>query len=765
MPPKSNHTNFPPNLPDRQWVKFSAKGFSQPVVGVVYRDGGSGQCGLPLGGIGTGYINIDPNGCMGEWTIYNNLVNPARTVKNIFAPNPIGIPRVVNTPFLGLSIEDQCWLLTLQEIEGVNSAHQIHYWGHYPVADLEYEIEAPLGVSLRAWSPFIPGDALNSNVPGAVFEIQIKNQTETGQRGKIIFNFPGPCEYETRGPTDFQHQYIEDAFTGLAVTAYRPGWPAIEQQLGGRAPFGYALGIAGQETICWGRDLGTNSDLWTQAMDSLPAIKSSEPGASVAVEFALEAHEVKRITFVLAWYAPYWPETRYINMYRLRWNSALEVAQFLVSEQESLLNRMLAWQQTVYSEQDLPGFLRDSLVNSLHTLTKGSFFVCNPGADIQNGLLTILEAAGDIDIKESMCVAWWGDFPITYFFPNLRLTTLRAFAAYQLDDGMVPFSVSSYQDHTLNAPHYYAQQVVNGMLYIQMVDRLCQRIQNDQLIREFYPTVKRAIIFTMSRSVFEDGLVGLDPEYPKGQTWDSWMWYGNATYIAGQWLCSLKVAERMADLVGDVEFGRNCKEWFELASQSLEETLCNEKTQSYLLYNDPVTNQCTDTVFSYQLDGEFSRMLLDLPEVFPEIRVSAVLETIKKLCVEPVKAGAANAMRPDGSVDPAGGKDSSGIWPSANFVLAANYAYHDKQGTAVEIARKTLNNLVLKHQLTWNFPQAFAKLDGTEAFARNYYWGMAVWSLPPALKGQDLARFCSPGSFVDWVISAGHQTGQINEPI
>jgi uncharacterized protein (DUF608 family) len=530
-------------------------------------------------------------------------------------------------------------------------------------------------------------------------------------------------------------------------------------------PFSYALGVVGPETIHWGGNTVTDRAVLKQAKDGLPAINPSEPGATIAVDFHLEAREIRRIPVILAWYAPYWPETRYINRYRLRWNSALEVAQFLAREHERLLTRILAWQQTIYAEQDLPGFLRDALVNSLHTLTKGSLFVCNPGADPHNGTLTILEAAGDIDIKDSMCVAWWGDFPITYFFPDLRLATLRVLSAYQLVDGMMPFSMSSYQDHTLSAPHYNAQQVVNGILYIQMVDRLSQRTQNDRLVHEFFPTVKRAIHFAMRKSTFQDGLISLIPDDPKGQPWDSWPWYGNAVYIAGHWLCSLKIAERMADLVGEPAFSRTCQDWFSRASQSVEETLWNEKTQSYLLYNVPNTNQSSDTVLSYQLDSDFSRRLLDLPAVFPEKRAAEVLNTIERLCVKPVEAGAANAMKPDGTVDYTGSKDSTGIWPSANFVLAAVYAYHGESGTGIEIARKALRHLSLKHQLTWNFPQGFINLDGLDAHGRDYYWGMAVWSLPPALKGQTLAEFCSPGGFVDRIILAGRQTRGFREPI
>jgi hypothetical protein len=49
------------------------------------------------------------------------------------------------------------------------AARDLHYWGHYPVADMEVDWDCPVRAGLRAWSPFVPGDIDASMVPGAVF--------------------------------------------------------------------------------------------------------------------------------------------------------------------------------------------------------------------------------------------------------------------------------------------------------------------------------------------------------------------------------------------------------------------------------------------------------------------------------------------------------------------------------------------------------------------------------------------------------------------
>jgi uncharacterized protein (DUF608 family) len=156
-------TLFPTNLPSSEWVQFQAEGFDAPVCGVIYRRQQPTTNGMPLGSIDTGCIDLETSGLWGYSTLFNTQV-----------------PRMgpLNLPFLGINVEGQTWVLCdptqiksykiLQNygtpmpfppdfpqcgeafsLEGVKTAKEIHYWGHYPVADLEYEIDAPVSVGMR----------------------------------------------------------------------------------------------------------------------------------------------------------------------------------------------------------------------------------------------------------------------------------------------------------------------------------------------------------------------------------------------------------------------------------------------------------------------------------------------------------------------------------------------------------------------------------------------------------------------------------------
>ncbi len=181
----NSHQLFPIDLPESEWVEFNAEGFSKPVTGVIYRDGAV-ERGVPLGGLGTGFIALGTDGTLDYYTtIFNAFMerhDVAAERTSDWGPGAAWTRSVIPSlclPFLGLAVAGKTYVHSLQEVDGVEKAKQIHYWGHYPVADVEYEINAPLRVGLRAWTPFYPGDAAGSNIPGAVFQVHRRNCATT----------------------------------------------------------------------------------------------------------------------------------------------------------------------------------------------------------------------------------------------------------------------------------------------------------------------------------------------------------------------------------------------------------------------------------------------------------------------------------------------------------------------------------------------------------------------------------------------------------
>src|SRR6185312_7627492 len=59
------------------WTAINAAGLPAGVPGCVY-DGARLESGVPLGGLGTGYLRLDGNGRIGVCSIFNDLVPPRK---------------------------------------------------------------------------------------------------------------------------------------------------------------------------------------------------------------------------------------------------------------------------------------------------------------------------------------------------------------------------------------------------------------------------------------------------------------------------------------------------------------------------------------------------------------------------------------------------------------------------------------------------------------------------------------------------------------
>ena len=146
-----SHWPFDSSVPRNVWTTITADGFAQSVPGCVY-DGPTLDGGVPFGGLGTGYFTLEGTGKVGYCSIYNDIVPPRKD----------------NSEWLTIRAGQHTLPL---------SSASIAYWGHYPVADIIAQFgELPLQVGVRAFSPFIPGDAASSNIPAALFEVALRNE-------------------------------------------------------------------------------------------------------------------------------------------------------------------------------------------------------------------------------------------------------------------------------------------------------------------------------------------------------------------------------------------------------------------------------------------------------------------------------------------------------------------------------------------------------------------------------------------------------------
>lgn len=810
---------FSPDLPTRQWVEFPALGFSGPVSGAIFTSDQSPCCGVPLGGISTGCLDIDPRGVFG----YSSLFNPGSNHsewKNWRYPrrNPD------LHPFLGLSVGGKTWVLAAPEmasgqsiewctepqmqrteaglkfatpiqitpphLEGVSFPRKISYWGHYPMADMEYETDAPVTVGLRAWAPLIPGDTAASNIPAAIFEMHLRNPGGQSQSGTLAFSFAGPDAQEARS-REFTRRAIHEDFNGIMVSS--------------TGDVQYLLGVIGAEAVRFGASLNGDPQAWTQIASQLPQPPFRQTGSepfysdgscSAAIDFTLAPSAEKVARFILTWYAPQVEGTHktwkgqdvvgdgflrirwigsewegdvhyFTHMYASRFGSAVEVARHMAASHAALLGRVIAWQETLYADRSLPAWLRDSLVNNLALIAEDSYWF-QPRSPLgtwafPSGTFALNESPRGCPHMSCTPCDWYGNLPIVFFYPDLALINLRMYKEYQLENGEIPFALGKIAElPDMATPEYYWQVSLNGMCYIDMVDRLWQRTGDAAVLEEFYASVKRCNTFTMNLRKGPGGPISM-PEIGGMEWFEFGEWAGMAAHMGGLRLAELRMVERMAEAMGDAEYAGECRAWYAEGSRAMEEEMW--AGSYYLNYYEKETGKRSDDVMGYQLDGEWAARYHGLPGVFRPERVLAALETIRQCNIALVpEIGAANFVRPDGSPLPATSKVAVygryAMFSPEMVVLAMTYLYAGKQEFGLDIARKHWENLCLKQGHAWDLPNMVHGDTGKRVFGTDYYQNMMLWAMPAAVAGQDLRASCAPGGLIDQVLQAGKPEGE-----
>ncbi len=140
--------------------------------------------GAPLGGIGTGFVEIRADGCFYEWQIFNagSWAQDARSTTAPPGPGPQYLRFVLRShtgpgeaPLIRRLYlrPDESDLYTLPFVQDVES---IDYQAWFPMTGLTYnDPTLPVRVSAQAFSPFMPGDARVSGTPGFHVAFALEN--------------------------------------------------------------------------------------------------------------------------------------------------------------------------------------------------------------------------------------------------------------------------------------------------------------------------------------------------------------------------------------------------------------------------------------------------------------------------------------------------------------------------------------------------------------------------------------------------------------
>jgi len=798
---------FSPGLKGGDWNTFQAHGYAQDASGICYRTKAAGyfSCyvdkpfpcsGMPLGGIDTGALYLEPSGVLGYTSIFNHLT-------------PIGGP--LNVPYMGLASGGRSWVFGTAQtknyagnnrpsmgVKVLGSMQESEYWGHYPIADIEYKSDAPVQVGVRCWSPFIPGDAKASNTPGAVFETHLRNTSSSVQKGSLLFNFPGFADHRSA-----------DTSIGWPDLPMKPVMPApqvsrrnvpaglsgtwVEDKSWGMS---YVLAAIGDNSARTGAGFGVDPRHWDVAEKKLPAPGQQDDGsASLAVDYNIAPGETKIIRIVLAWYAPEWegngnpgtggepittyaPEglavsttgKRFTHMYASRFRDAGEVASYLERNHEELLRRVIAWQSVIYNDTTLPGWLADSLINALYYFAPCSMWAqakdpigawCKP----EDGLFALEESPRACPHMSTLSNIGMQGPTLSFFFPDCALSLLRAIRSTQRENGDVAQLMGRWADPA-NPMSYDYQEVVSGFCYVSAA-YLHWKITGDQaFMKEFYPSVKKALEYSFSQrpDLGPSQIIAMPPH--REHAWNDIEWFedrsmaGYVTHPGGLRIAGAEMLKAWALAMDDTEHAQHLDVLIAAGKDAMQQHLWTG--DHYLIFNDLKTGKTLDAFFSPQLNGQYWARFCGLPDVFPKENVRRVLSTLREKVCNLSKVGMPPIYSmPDGSIwtaDKTGYLTGEYVYTNHQVIWnAMTFIYEGQKNFGLELLRKNLSLSYLTWGYMWDGPNCCSAGGDTGEvnYGWDYWFNWSIWNAPAALLNTDITALTQPGGLVHRVLEAG----------
>ena len=697
--------------------------------------------GVPLGGIGTGSVELRADGSFNQWQIFNNWGNKEKLV--IWEHHPS-----YNLPdnFFIIHCDDGqrkiSRVLQKNPLPGLDGIENIDYKGQFPFAGLTYtDAELPLDISLEAFSPFIPHDSKNSGQPGAFFKLKVGNNS--GGSAKVAFAF------SLHNP--FGKQCIPGSSDGLAWLEINAG----KKALGALPVSGMASGFLGRNgelTYSKADDpsavfsyLDENGRLEEDFTGAAPDKWSGDHGA-VCINTDARAGEQKEFIFVLSWFFPEHHENGtgvYVGHQYENWHaSAKDVLFYFQKNLSYLVEKTHRWHEAMYFGSS-PHWLKDLIANSAYLFSKTSWWV-------KDGRFSFYESfhcptIDPIHVRDA------ASSMVTMLFPELEKGVIRRFARHQIANGKIPELFYAFQgkELTLQGLSAEGEEVKGGASvtyaagrnlfdnetkYVLQLYRDFLWTGDRAFLEELYVSAKKAIEYEAARDSDGDGL----PDGVFSATSNDFMSLGYLpSYNTVIWLAGLKALEKMAVAMADTECVEYCASLFEKGRASAEEKLWNgEFYASCCDDNGEQLNVC----FADQIYGQFFGGLLKLGHLLDPERIRMSIDAIFRYNAQDTRFGLTNIVVPGrGRYITADSRAGQGIQPSVNFTFLILALYEGREpGEVLEVLKRIYDNYVngMPGSL-WSTPDYLNADTGKphRAFFGYYLRAAAIWNMLWAIEG------------------------------
>lgn len=676
--------------------------------------------GIPLGGLGSGKIEVFPNGCLGNFTFLNNQGFPLNDSDGV-----LGYHFCIYAKTPSVSVTK---VLQTSPISDYPFINKIEYQGNFPFARLRYvDNELPIRIELECSSIFIPHKSRSSSLPCALFLFEIENPLDYEIAVSLLVtgrNIVGEWEVgrsnriiERKGMKSIifsnakLHSYDETAGE-IAIsilgdeTSFIEGWNMQRKAFSFNNKEIYLLPLE-----CLSKEGRLPNSRFTEPLAS----ESRQLGGALCSSFILNPKQRVQIPVIFTWYFPHHNEG---HIYEKDFKDSFEVANELIAHLQDLHTQTKTWHKELVSS-NLDEWLTDALVNNLYPLISGTLWN-------RRDEFACFEAPIVCPLMGTMDVRFYGSMALALLFPDLEMKEILQFANAQRPDGYIPHDLGKGRvDCPSNGTTPFFWKDLNPK-FILLAYRDWLWFKDEGFLKAIYPSVKRALLWSISSDKNGDGLPDCEGQ---DQTFDMWQLRGNSSYVSGIFLASLLAAERLAQLLTDRAAEELCKNLFLKARANFEDTLFNGRY--FILWQDK--DQKDNSCMLAQLNGQWYAHLLGLGYIADREKVKSAVEYILKTNCNKSPYGSINSVRADGNMDTSC-QQSENIWPGQCYAFASLAIYEGYKKEGLDVARKVWLHFRDTVKSPWNQPDTLSASTGDFIFGDHYMRNMVIWAILFALK-------------------------------
>jgi uncharacterized protein (DUF608 family) len=566
------------------------------------------EISFPLGGIGSGCIGLGGNGQLMDWEIFNRPNKGRPNGMSHFAVRAEKEGRVVDTrilqgdlqaPYqgslLGAANNDPLigayagfgvgpWRETLC---GMPHFEQYSFRGEYPFAWITFEDDAfPGRAELRAWSPFIPGNAEDSSLPAACLEITLCNDTgdtlDYTLAGALFNPFSSETAENRFSETNGNQQLLLTAGGDQNDLAYGDLTLSTDAEECSHQEYWYHGRMCDELEVYW-KDLTTPGPLKNR---SYPPGGKKNTGL-LAAHFSLRPGERKTVRFVITWNVPNrkndWNpniealcrkngvENRWKNWYATRWTDSRESGAYALGNYDRLRADTESFHRSLFNST-LPPAVLEGVSANLSILKSPTCL------RLEDGMFYGWEGCLiDRGSCEGSCTHVWNyNQALPFLFPELERSLRESHYTHSVDEHggchfrlMLPLGIHATTD--------FIRPCVDGQCGDVMKAYRDWKISGDNAwLASLWPTIRKSVEYAWS----DNNPDRWDPERRgvitgrQHHTLDKEL-FGPSAWLNGHYLGALKAAAEMAETMNEPEFSKTCLALFERGKAWTDEHLFN----------------------------------------------------------------------------------------------------------------------------------------------------------------------------------------------